>query len=358
MPVYRPLEGKVLEQSDFIAASQSTDAISFAAGSVDGAGDFREFKPVDFGKPLSIVIRRIYTGRFPEKHLFVSRKPLLLSSSVRDITTNVAGTRAINVLKQCVEPQSTFSGPDAAESGTDLVYYTPAVASPFITISLNMVFEDFDQELFSRASTLFNNLSSVPIFMPAAGYLLGASTVIKLAGDIGNQILNGRPVLNESLQLDFQFGGGGVPKPGYWILSSGTIDSKYVFDPNKGLIDRNTSKTYNGADPIVVLSVDGAAVDGLSNFTPLLASASVLGRFFNQKENSEVAMDTALDAVKLLNDLTLRKKAEETKARMDALPLNSAERKKLQDALLALNKNIGEDRLRLAGISEQAAGTT
>ena len=91
-----------------------------------------------------------------------------------------------------------------------------------------------------------------------------------------------------------------------------------------------------------MLSVDGAAVEGVSNFTPLLASASVLGRFFNQKENSEVSMDTALDAVKLLNDMTFRKKAEETKARINALPPNSAERKKLQDALSALNQNIGE----------------
>jgi hypothetical protein len=89
--------------------------------------------------------------------------------------------------------------------------------------------------------------------------------------------------------------------------------------------------------------VDGAPVEGVSNFTPLLASASVLGRFFNQKENSEVSMDAALDAVKLLNDMTFRKKAEETKARIDALPSNSAERKKLQDALSALNQNI--DRL-------------
>ncbi len=357
MPVYRPLETTVLEQSEFIARTQSPETLSFGVSATEAVGDFRGFQPVDFGRPLSVVIRRIYTGRFPEKHVFSIRKPMLLSSSVRDITTTSAGARAINILKPGVTPQSALSGPDAAEQGTALVYYSPAVASPFITISINLVFEDFNQELFTRASTLFSSLSNVPIFMPAQGYLLGASTVIKLAGDVGNQVLNGHPVLSESLQLDFQFGGGGVPKSGYWILSSGTIDSKFVFDPNKGLIDKVTSRPYDGDDPVVVVSVDGTAVDGVSNFTPLLASASVLGRFFNQKDNSEVAMDTALDAVKLLNDLTFRKKAEETKAKIDSLPSDSIDRKRLQDALAALNQNIGEMRLRLPGVGELAAGS-
>jgi hypothetical protein len=352
MPVYRPLEGEILQVSKYqsIAHADEADNISFAVQPVSAAGDkFRAFQPIDFGKPLSILIRKIYTGRFPEKHLFSSQKPMLVSSAIRDITTTSAGARALNVLKKAVDPGSVFSGSAADEDGTSLVYYSPAMASPFVTITLTMIFEDFPQELFDRASTLFGSLAGVPIFAPAMGYLLGASTVIKLTGNIGSQILNGHPALSENIQLDFSFGGGVMPTPGFWILSSGTVDtSKYQFDPNKGLIDKSTSSPYDGPDPIIVMTVDGGKVDGITNFTPLLAGASVLGRFFNQKDGSEVAMDTALDAVKLLNDLTYRKKAEETKARLASLPDGSPDRQKLQDALKAFNTNIGESRLKLA----------
>lgn len=352
MPVYRPLGQEILSPGEFTirstAGQGSPGEEAFGIDAVAGTGAFRDFKPIDFARPLSIVIRRIYTGKYPEKHLFSDRKPMLISSSVKDITTTSAGARALNVLKNGVAPKSVFNGPGAAEEGTALVYYSPAVTSPFITVGMTMVFEDFDQELFDRAAKLFSASAGVPIFMPAASYLLAASSVIKLAGDVGNQILNGHPVLNENLQIDFSFGGAGLPQPGFWIFSSGMLEtSKYQFDPMKGLIQQSNSSPYDGADPVVVVTADGAAVEGVSNFTPLLASATLLGRFFNQKEGSEVAVDTVLDAVKLVNDLTFRKKAEETKTRLMALPAASPERQKLEDALKAFNQNIGESRLQL-----------
>ena len=328
MPAYRPLGQEILAPNEFISRSKDEGAVakdalaeeSFDINPVASTGPVREFKPIDFGKPFNVVLRRIYTGKFPEKRLFSNRKPMLVTSSIKDITTTSAATRALNLLKQGVVPQSSFNWPDAAEEGTNLMYYSPAMASPFVTISLTMIFEDFEQELFDRASKLFASLAGVPIFMPAIGYLLGASTVLKLAGNVGNQIFNGHPALNENLQLDFSFGGGATSAPGFWIFSSGTLEAnKYQFDPTRGLIKQSNSSPYDGPDPVIVVSVDGTPVDGVANFTPLLASASLLGRFFNQQDGSEVAMDTVLQAAKLLNDLTYRKKAEEAKSKLDAL---------------------------------------
>jgi hypothetical protein len=202
MPVYRALNGAILTPLQFDARSkEEAEIATFAIDSVRGGPTpFRAFRPVDFGKPLSIVIRRIYTGRYPEQH-----------------------------------------------------------------------------------------------------------------------------------------------------LSSGTLDaSKYQFDATKGLVQTSDSSPYRGDEPVVVISIDGAHVDGVSNFTPLLVSSSVLGRLFNQKENSEAAMDTILDAVKLANDRTFRKKAEETKAKLDQLPSNDPQRKRLEEALKAFNQNIGQTRLQLA----------
>jgi hypothetical protein len=348
MPIYRPIEGEIVEQTKFISRQAIARTRLEFAEQGEGSGDYRKFDPVDFGKPLSIVLRRIYTGRHPEKHLFSDRKPMLLSSAVKDITTTAAAARALNILKKSVGRNSTFSGPDASEEGTELIYYTPAMASPLITVSLTLMFEDFDQELFDRASKLFGDLARVPIFMPATGYLLGASTVLKLAGNVGSQLVNGHPVLEENMQFDFSFGGGSIPKPGFWILSSGILDvNQFVFDPDKGLIEKSNSTSYAGPDPVLIVTVDGKAINGLANFTPLLASASLLGRFFNQKDGSEVAMDTVLEAVRLYNDLSYRRKAEDTKTKLASLPANSPDRKKLEEEVQAFNNNIMEKRLQL-----------
>lgn len=366
MPVYRPLQQELLTPAQFEArrpsepepiprpnpissAAESGAAESFGIDTVASVGRVRPPTPVDFGKPLNVMLRRIYTGKFPEKKfLGGGRKPMLISTTVKDITTTSAGARAVNVLKSGVSPNSVLNGPGAAEEGTPLAYYSPAVTSPFITVGFTMVFEDFDQRLFDRISTLFSASAGVPIFMPASAYLMAASTVVKLAGDVGHQILNGHPVLDENMQLDFSFGGGVPPQPGFFIISSGPIDgSKYQFDTMKGLINTSTSSPYDDEDPVIVVTVDGTAVEGASNFTPLLASASLLGRFFSQKEDSEVATDTILSALKLVNDLTFRKKAEEAKAKMTALPAGDPGRQKLEDAIKAFNQNIGESRLQL-----------
>ena len=137
--------------------------------------------------------------------------------------------------------------------------------------------------------------------MPASGYLMGASTVLKLGGNIGQALLDGNPVLSESMQLDFSFGGGSIPVPGYWVFSANRLNlSVFMFDPVKGLTDAN-GKPYSGGEPFVVSSIDGTKVPGLTNFTPLMASASVLGRFYNQKNGSEVLSDTILASVTLYN---------------------------------------------------------
>jgi hypothetical protein len=106
------------------------------------------------------------------------------------------------------------------------------------------------------------------------------------------------------------------------------------------LIDKSTSNPYGGPDPVIVVSIDGGSIDGVANFAPLLASSSLLGRFFGQKDGSEVAMDTVLDAVKLLNDLTYRKKAEDTKTRLASLPEDSPDRGKLRMPLRPLTRTL------------------
>lgn len=349
MPVYHALGQELLSRSEFLVrATEIEQAAAFDVGTV-GAGDaVRPFADIEFGKPLNILIRRVYTGRYPEKKMFSARKPMLITSAIKDITTTSAAAQAVNVLKQSVSPGSVFTGPSAREEGTALLYYSPAVASSLITVSVQMIFDDFDEEFFTRASQLFANLSGIPIFVPASGYMLGAASILKLASDVGSSIFRGHAALDENIELDFSFGGGSIPKPGFWVLSSGPLEwNRYQFDPTSGLVDKKTGKSYDGDDPVVVLSLDGSTQPSLTNFAPLMATASLLGRFFGQKQGSEVMLDSVLSAMKLYNDFTYRKKAEELQQQIAGLAADSDLRKKLQSQFDALNTSITEGRLRL-----------
>jgi hypothetical protein len=347
MPIYHSIDHKIVGRDELIrTALRDDEGQSFAVGTAAAAANARNFVDIGFGKPLNIVLRRLYTGRYPQKHLFSNSKSMLLSSALKDATTTSAGARAINMLKQQVTPYKAFSGPAALEEGTSLLYYSPAAASPLITLTVELVFEDFDPSLFTTVSKLFTSLSSIPIFMPASGYLMGASTVVQLAGDIGQALLDGTPVLSETMQLDFSFGGGGIPTAGFWIFSPTPIDlTGYSFDPIKGLLS-SSSKEYDGDEPCVVLSIDGTKQEGLSNFTPLLASASLLSQFYNQKPGTEVITDSLVSAVTLSNDLIYRKKVESLAAKLGSLQASSPDYVSIKAQYDAFSANIEEPLLK------------
>ena len=363
MPIYHPLGNQILSRQTFLTQAEDFKSLpSFAVSGVAAGKNVRDFADIGFGKPLSIVIRHIYTGSYPEKQLFGSDKPMLITSALKDITTTAGAAQALNMLQQHVKTGSRINGPSASDQGTPLVYYTPAVASVLINVTMLMAFENFNQDLFGRASQLFTSLAGVPIFMPASAYLIGAGTMLKLAGNVTSSLVNGRPVLNQSLQLDFSFGGGTIPTPGFWLLSENPIDLHgFTFDANDGLTETSTGRPYSGPEPFIILGLDGTKQDTLKDFTPLMASASVLGRFLNQQENAEVALDAISNSIEVANDLMFRRKADLTKQQLSAATPGSADAQRLKLQYDAFVANIQEPLLRgLADLNQifQAAAET
>src|SRR4051794_4924476 len=140
MPVYHTFDQELLDRQEFLTrAAEFEQSVSFDIGTVAPGDAVRPFANIDFGSPLSILIRRVYTGRFPDKKIFGNRKPMLITSAIKDISTSSAAAQALNVLKESVAPHSVFSGPGAREEGTSLLYYSPAVASSLITVSVQML---------------------------------------------------------------------------------------------------------------------------------------------------------------------------------------------------------------------------
>lgn len=125
MPIYHSIDNKIIGRDELLrTALMEGDGESFAIGTVPAAANVRNFVDIGFGKPLNVVLRHLYTGKYPQKHLLSSTKPMLLSSALKDATTTSAGTRAINILKQHVTPYKSFPGPAALEEGTGLIYYS------------------------------------------------------------------------------------------------------------------------------------------------------------------------------------------------------------------------------------------
>src|SRR5262249_33642301 len=157
-------------------------------------------------------------------------------------------------------------------------------------------------------------------FLPANGYLMAASSVLKLAGNLGQALFDGTPVFSATETLDFNMPGGEDATADFRVVCNPTLDpSNFKIDPKRGLVDPQSQKAYSGDEPYILLSLDGAKQDAFSSFAPTAASATVMQKFFNVKDGGQVAMDTLVDALKLYNDSKFRSRADEVKKSLDGV---------------------------------------
>lgn len=314
--------------------------LSFSAGVVK-ASDVTPFTPVDIGTPATIMIRHVYTGRF-------GNRDMLLTSAVRDpLATSKFKPRAINLMRRHVPRKSHLLGPAATEDGTELVYYSPALTAQSVVVTFDLAFDDFPDELVNHVGGAITTAGSIPLFGPYGAVLLGVGTAIKLVSKLVNALVDARPEFSVTHPLEFKIPGSEVPNPGYKIAKSSALaDEDFDFDLQKGLIDKKTKQPYDGDEPYVVFLLDGSRNDNLKEFVPTAASAALLSRFLEQREGSEVAIDSITDALKLSSDLRYRKDADRLQRELEALPGDSSERALLEAKRKAAIANILEDLLK------------
>ncbi|MFN7919989.1 MAG: hypothetical protein U0Q16_07830 [Bryobacteraceae bacterium] len=305
------------------------------------------FSPIGTGLPALVMIRHVYTGRFPKSVFGGGRKEMLLTSAVKDMVTFNAAPRALNVLKKRVPAKSNMMGPSATEEGTAVVFYSPAVTSPSTSIAFDIFFNDFNNELVGKVGDAFSSAAGLPIFGPYSGVLLAAGLAIKLGGNLADSLVDGGPEQTFSDNLDFEIPGVEVPLAGYRILCSQDLNlTDFDFKIGKGLVDKATGTVYDGDEPYLVYLVDGKKNEAFAKFTPTAVAASVLSRFYNQKGGTEVAIDTVVDGLRLVNDMKFRGQAEDLQKKIDALPADDPEREALTKKRKALIANIVEDVLK------------
>jgi hypothetical protein len=314
MAVYHIVGDEVV--TDLAARSRLGGAL--IASDEDGA--ITQFEAIGIGRPLTIEIRHVYTGRFPKSGgLFGGDKDVALVSGVKDYSVFAASARALNLISRSVKARAHLRG-SAFEDGTPIVLYSPAVMADSLTLSIEFAVDRFPGEFVQQVGRSLKALAGVPLMLPFSGYLMGAGEVARIAGDLGDALFDGRPSFSITEAINFDRPGATIATADFRILSHDPLlAGHHRFKDGIGLVDASGAP-YQGDEPYVVISLDGKARPHLESFAASIASAAVLERFFAVKSGGTASIDTLMESIRLASDMRLRNQAEALKRQIDALP--------------------------------------
>jgi hypothetical protein len=313
-------------------------------------GEEIAFEEIGIGKPLTIEIRRVYTGEHPKAGAVAYPKhDLLVTSAIRDLATFGKAARAINFVRQEVGWKSTITNPAAIEEGTPLVYYTPAVVGENQVLTLEMGFHEYRKDYLEALSGAFAAAGNLPVFTAASGYLLAAGSATKVVSAFLDRILNFGPVFTGTFEIPWSRAGKRLRKANLAVVldhrSSEALSKDYRLNEEGELVHKETSQTYTGLEPYMVISLDGRKNEAYEKFTPMAASAALLDQFFGENDDPARAIEPLVDALSLYNDWTFRERALAIAKELKSAP-DGPEKVALQEKYDAAVANIQRDELK------------
>jgi hypothetical protein len=308
-----------------------------------GGDPANPFKPLGIGLPLLVELRHIYTGK--NGGGIFGRSDFLVTSAVKSIETQGATPRGLNRLAHAPGAHA-YIGFNAAEPGTPILYYSPAVTSFGTLVTIEFSQDRFERDTIDAAAEVLKDAGALPVFAAANTYLLGASAVIKIAGSVLENIFDSVPFLSETLSI--QFDAAGLPNfvAGYYVLVASSqkaqLEAEAVIGADGQMKTKaDTSRAYQGDVPYVVLAVDGRSRSPqLDGFALKAAEASLLERFMKTGSLSQAVLRDLDTALGLFNDFSFRQKVNEIDDALKKPGLTPEEIKALNDARGAYVKNI------------------
>jgi hypothetical protein len=314
-----------------------------AAAESAGNEQKREFVPIGFGKPLTLWIASAYSGKLPPKPGgFGKKRGALLTSAVKSWSYNDAKPRGINFLKQSVARNTEIAAPAATEMGTPIAFYSPAVAERSLITTFEIAFDNVDEPFWNGISQVLQGAGALPVFASASPYLLAAGAILNIGAKLANGLLDGSAEFqaNEVLNIDQP----GIPaKEGYRVVTRSPLDlaSLSAYGVVDGVLRKKEDGTpYQGDTPYLVVALDGKADSSLEGFAPAAASAALLQKFYNIRENGETTAETLLQALQLFNDFRFRKDADALAKKLADPNLPEDEKAALKARYDAIVKNI------------------
>ena len=317
----------------------------------------RDFSPIGIGKPLSIEIATVYTGQY--KKFLGGKKDVVVVSGVKNATTFSATSRAINIKSENVN-ENDFLKFAAFDDGTPIVYYSPAFDAERMVVTFEIMFDNFDTKIFETIAGLLNSAAGIPVFMPAAAFLLGGSQLINIGSKLGDTIFSGRPNLSGS--VDIQFLSPVIPptEPREYVIYNEKDKNEFEnlkvglveVGGNKELrlLNKSDDTVYTGSAPYLIVILNGLKRQDLESFAPTLASAAILKKFYGSQDQAGEITTALQSAMQLYNDSNYRSKGDRLKKQLDKLSKDSEEFKKLKILYDAYAENIQNDNLKLPNI--------
>src|SRR5690606_36440524 len=104
---------------------------------------------------------------------------------------------------------------------------------------------------------------------------------------------------------------------------------------------------YKGKAPYMIILLDGRKRDDLLSFSPTLASAAVLQKFYGPDSTTSELTSTLQEAMQLYNDAGYRAKGEKLKKQLKGLDKTSGDYEKLKALYEAYSMNIENETLKL-----------
>lgn len=276
------------------------------------------FTPIGIGKPLGLEIMTTYIGDAPNRFLGGKRDIMLVSGS-KSVHTQGASVRGLNILSRKVTDKQ-FIRPGAFDEGSRVVYYTPALDADAIHFNFDLIADTFRPQTFSDISQLFTSAASLPIFVPAAPFLLAGGVVAGLVGRLGNAF-DTPPFMKGSLTLEIRTPGEARAIPGRMIIYDDrdrqellAYRAGHIQGPGgemkPALVHRQTGRIYNGNAPYLLINVDGSAKPQLDGFVLQAATVAQLNSFYGQAQPGAEAVNVLKEAMSLYNDLSYSRKIE------------------------------------------------
>ena len=332
-----------------------TDQVTIGARELAKAREVRSttdpYEGIGLGKPLTIVIEAIYIGDYPDTMPlvpWVDRGDVLVTSAHKAFESFDAAPRAVHLLQANAKPRTSLRA-KATEQGSQLVYYSPCVTDESLLFSVELsVDRELNREIGEALGKAVTAAGALPVFAPAAPFLIAAGTVIPIASKAVSMLARPRTFFGEHVEFNLDRPGVELAQPGALVLygdnDPGAFGATYKLGKDFRLRVDGTGRLYDGPAPYVVVSLDGTERERLDGWSAAGASAVLLERFFQPDELITQALEVVTEGMKLYNDMTYRQKA--TVALKKSKRLKGPNKKQQEELYKAYLKNIQTKEIR------------
>lgn len=324
------------------------------AGQVPGgsaAGPQRTtFEPIGVGRPLTIEIRHIYTGRFPKTNLFNRNADMIVTSAIKSSPVLAEAATAVNFLRKQVTPRTGFSTPHADELGTPVVFYSPSLTQKNSNLTIKFAFDDFPGDELDAISQALSTAAGLPLFAAAGLQIHSVAAIARWLGRLGESVFDSHAAFRSTQSLTFCRPGSTIPVANFALMMQDDEDERRILKNHEIrdgiLVNPSSGSPYDGDVPYVVISLDGRRNDELKDFAAKSTAAMMLGEVYADANRNSSKLEDLEQAVGLYHDYRIRRRADRIATQLADEPAGTAEFERLAREHSALIANIASPLLK------------